>query len=940
MVVDEQVVNLINSFPSEMTDKEYEEENKQLRRKLKEMNTLLTNIIARQDLSKLVPKKFTFKEKSVEDRLRTYNQEIANNKKILAIKQDEYNKLKERTSKIKDPTCLVNFEEKTQKTLAKIEQIRKEIKQLEYQSHSSGKNLSNMDNDAVPEALVLANERAREAAVYQRKNEKLRADIERFEEQQETQQKRLQEVSSRLEKLEELGKHYNITVEKNPHQQKYEVIAKEVRDYEDGIKILLNRNDKYMENFLEHGLEELREQNEQDKAHLANLDEMIQKQVTALKEMLAKETAEGDRGMKDLFTKLQGSLEERKPTLADEDKSVSEAGVKKGLKKPPLPRHVNEREEMYKDLPLFSPKRENPKLRNKKGSRTRTTGKRSPSPEEREKMMDEINELYQKQKKEQQEKGETEKETKSETKNGVKSTEKMRKPNFKLRPQADEMKKDEEKKPVEEKVIQKEPEQPKPEVVEEKKPFSKPFGFKKGGGSKINYSSNNGSPEEAEKKEEPQKPVETVEKKPEDSKPFLLNKKDEEPLGNKFKDTPDLNYVAGGVSRLNNQSNQLTLPDFGGGKKKEEPTANTGSRFIYGTEVGGGSNGLTLGGGQERKIEKKEELPAEDFGVSRVNRGRVLKKDDNNEGLVLNFGGGAKKDNNQANTSGGLKLNDSFNAEKKDKQIFTLTQKTPADNEIKDPFAKYDDLSNLDFSKKNLGLGGAGIKKPEDDKPLFREKKPELPVEKKEEPKPFTLDLKQQGPKRLFGPDASSQQNQPFTLGGGPQPFTLGGGPQPFSLSQNKQPQFRFGGGDQGNTEIKTIGEASEKKDEGLKFGGGGAGSIWDKKDKDSDGGLKFLGKDKDDGGLKFGGGGGVSIWDKKEQSAGIKEIGLDQPKDFSTLNFGEKKKDKEEGLSFLLDKPNNADKKETDLKLGEDTKKPRRMKMGDRNEVIINVID
>mgnify|MGYP000849732396 FL=1 len=696
------------------TDREFEEENKQLRKQLRDMNNLLNGILLRQDITKLVPKRLAFKDKSVEDRVRTYNQEIQNNKKIMKTKNEEYQILKLRIEQIKDPKYPIKLKEKIIQTKERIDQIRKENKQLEFECKTAGKSIHKVESAAgIPQSLQTANERAREAALLEDKNEQLAAVVGAFEEQHAEQLKTIEQLNFKISKLEELAKYYQVPIDKNPLREKYYKLSKEIKEYEEGIQTMLKRNDKIMQNFFENELEGLQYNLDRDKEYLANVEDMIQKQVVALKELLARESL-ADHSMKELFGKVQSALDENKLKKEEEEAKAQKEAKKEQqkAKRPPMGKYMSERDELYKDLPLFSPHRDSQKkFAIRKVGKVRAGAKKQNHGEKEIQKISEEDENLQTQ-------------PESEVKQPV--GERNNKERLVLN---HEPKKEE---PVGKKT----------EVNEEKKPFGKPFGVKKYTNKSGNESTGTDSYGKAE---------DEWNKNTKETSSFKTGKLAE-------KSESDLNYVHGEGLKLSGDGNQsLQLLD----------SNNTKELTLDGSQKNENKE-LKLNGVQDSI---HEELPTEDFGIggSRLNRHRTLKKDNKNDS-ELNLNGGLQL-NGGYKANEGLKLNDGFTSSKAENKDFKLGQKSGADEDgIRDPFAKYDDLSNLDFSKKkNIALHeDEGEKRFTDKKEgLFGEKKESVFGDKKEtlfsyknsEPKPFTLETKQPQFKLGNGGDSSLQNN-------------------------------------------------------------------------------------------------------------------------------------------------------------------------------------
>jgi len=90
---------------------------------------------------------------------------------------------------------------------------------------------------------------------------------------------------------------------------------------------------------------------------------MIHTQVTAIRDLIAKESPNVDRSVRELFGKFQVPLENYKPSHAEANRPMSENELQLELesKRTPMIKGIADRDEIYKDLPLFTPKREDNK---------------------------------------------------------------------------------------------------------------------------------------------------------------------------------------------------------------------------------------------------------------------------------------------------------------------------------------------------------------------------------------------------------------------------------------------------------------------------------------------------------------------------------------------------------------------------------------------------
>ena len=117
-----------------------------------------------------------FKDKSEEQQIPTLIHEIENNEQILSLKTIEYKKLKERLDLIKQPSYMLDIEERIEETNKKIDATRKAISKLTLSTLAGGKDLNIIEqSDGIPPDMKNANEKNQEIEILKRKVEKLRA---------------------------------------------------------------------------------------------------------------------------------------------------------------------------------------------------------------------------------------------------------------------------------------------------------------------------------------------------------------------------------------------------------------------------------------------------------------------------------------------------------------------------------------------------------------------------------------------------------------------------------------------------------------------------------------------------------------------------------------------------------------------------------------------
>jgi len=332
----EQFKQLIESDSSSKPIKEVELENNKLREFLKDLNEKLTKLV--KDSKPSNPKKIVeFKYKSEEEQLKTINQEIENNKKIIELKAAEYKKLKERLEVIKDPEYLYQIEEKIEETMKKAEEIKRGNQKLITATLASGKNLNNIENvDGMPQNIKEANEKTKDLYLLKRKLEKLQERNREFA-------KEKQEKSS---KIQELTQEYNDLLSSNcltPEdksgsalQHKYRSLQNQYKNLQETLKLIEKKNEKHVVANIKREIDSIELAILRDKELISKLDEMIEKQSIELKDIIDKEGLHSDKAMHDVFTKIKSSLSvpKQKETIEEPkskiiSRNLSRASLKK-----------------------------------------------------------------------------------------------------------------------------------------------------------------------------------------------------------------------------------------------------------------------------------------------------------------------------------------------------------------------------------------------------------------------------------------------------------------------------------------------------------------------------------------------------------------------------------------------------------------------------------
>ena len=639
---------MLEAEPNFQNAKEIEKENEKIREYLKELNSELSKVVEHTSIANLAPKKHVeFKYKSLEEKHKIISRELNNNEKILETTYEEYQKLKNRLNTIKSPEYVIDLEEKIAETQKKIEQIKRTNLKLNLQSVASGKDLHDIENDGMPATIKEANDKATELAILKRKIEKLIEKNEKLELEREKKTEDYERVKEKYEKLTAIAEALKLGNDNSKRIERYNTLKKQVDIMEEAVKNTENKNQKYMDNYLFRELEELMIAQERDREHIKKLEEMIEQQKQALKEIIEKEGLKdkNDKLTREVVRKIELSLEAANTNLPSDVSIIGLNSAKnKDAKKPSKPPLAKDaKKDIYEGLPLFSPsklKKEEAPQKKILIRKTELFAERK-SPKHGEKEYRESSPSVEKR----------------ENKFGFKSEKRTEKEDTSVGKLTSRKTPDQKERPREV-----EQEKPKEEV---NPAFSKPNLFKKPFGRKADHS------EESSMKLDENKKPEITQNNPKEQV-F-------DPIGNK-------------------KQEPLTLPDTFG-KKPTEPQNNEPLRLSEefqpkkrndGLGLNNNTNNqpLQLSGNQKLSDNYKltTDIPVDESiqlgGVSRLNKGR--RRQDNN----------TSNNDDLFNASTSLKLSDN-NVNN------TINQNKGKD--IIDPFAKFDNLDNLDFSNKRIG---------------------------------------------------------------------------------------------------------------------------------------------------------------------------------------------------------------------------------------------
>ena len=347
--------------------KELEVENNRLRDSLKELNEQLTKIVERSRLSNLAPKKVEFKNKNVEDRLRTTLKEIENNQKILEFTATEYTTLKTRLDQIKNPEYILDLDEKIDETYSKIESTKKANKGLYLVNGNVGKDLDEIDKaDGVAPMIQEANEKAKELAVLKKKLQKLQEGNKAFEEEDSSKSSKYEQLQRKYRKTQAEAERYNVKFEDEKLIIQYTNLKAQVKSLEDHLKFTSNKNEKYLKNQVERAIEDLYVANMKENENIERLDAMIEEQKDVLREMVEQEEHRTDKATREVIGKIKASLDGNPlsidPSLKINEISKTQTKSAHNLQSKQPATTLKNNKEKYTDLPVFDVSKGNIKV--------------------------------------------------------------------------------------------------------------------------------------------------------------------------------------------------------------------------------------------------------------------------------------------------------------------------------------------------------------------------------------------------------------------------------------------------------------------------------------------------------------------------------------------------------------------------------------------------
>lgn len=360
--IDDRFRDILESDIHGKSLKELENENNKIRENMKDLNEQLTKIIERSKVSNFAPKKVEFREKNIDDKIRTTLKEIENNQKILELTATEYTSTRERLEQIKDPGYILDLEEKIQKAKTDTETTRKTNKALGLVNGNVGRDLDGIDKaDGVAPMIQEANDKARELAVMQRKLKKLKDMNSKFDEENDTKSSKFEKVKDEYKKLQSEADRYNIKLEDNKLAVQYANLQNQVKNLEGVVKLAANKNEKFLKSQIERAIEELILSNMKQNENIERLDTMIEEQKEVLKKMIEKEEQKNDKSVKDIIAKIKNSLDQpatidEEPESAQRNQTKSETNL---ISKPPTKRS---KKDIYSDLPLYKANDKNVKV--------------------------------------------------------------------------------------------------------------------------------------------------------------------------------------------------------------------------------------------------------------------------------------------------------------------------------------------------------------------------------------------------------------------------------------------------------------------------------------------------------------------------------------------------------------------------------------------------
>lgn len=352
-----------------MNAKDIETENMLLRNALKDMNENLQQRVERVKQSEFIPKRPEFKDKNIDEQMRTLLKELENNEKLLAINEEEYKRLDSKVQQVSDPNYYYDLDKNVRDIYKQIEEMRRDNKKLYITSSATGKNLDRIENiTGIPVIMEEALAKEKEIVIIKHKVEDLKAKNEIFKEEKHQKLLKNKKLTEQVKQLSQ-GNYVDDEAERLAIQ--YKSLQRKLKTAEEDLKLTKNKQKKFMETQKGRELEELFSRHLKDRELFETLDNMIAEQVGVMREMVKNQSGSRNKVIEEIINNLTINLDKEEGARERTAQSFEESkhGVDKTYKsmspskgKFSSTQGLGIKGQMYDGLPLFSPETTKSKL--------------------------------------------------------------------------------------------------------------------------------------------------------------------------------------------------------------------------------------------------------------------------------------------------------------------------------------------------------------------------------------------------------------------------------------------------------------------------------------------------------------------------------------------------------------------------------------------------
>lgn len=375
-IKDESYKSLIESDVTEMNAKDVETENMLLRNALKDMNENLQQRVERVKQSDFIPKRPEFKNKDVDEQMRTLLKELENNAKLLAINEEEYRRLDSKVQQVSDPNYYYDLDKNVRDIYRQVEEVRRDNKKLYITSSATGKNLDRIENiTGIPVIMEEALDKEKEIIILKHKVTDLKAKNEIFKEEK---HQKVIKNKKLTEQIKQLNQGHYVDDEAERLEIQYKYLQRKLKAAEEDVKLTKNKQKKFMDTQKGRELEEIFSQHLKDRELFETLDNMIAEQVGVMREMVKNQSGSRNRVIEDIISNLTINLDREAGARERTAQSFEESknGVDKTYKsmspskgKFSSTQGLGIKGQIYEGLPLFSPETTKSKLIKTQGNK-------------------------------------------------------------------------------------------------------------------------------------------------------------------------------------------------------------------------------------------------------------------------------------------------------------------------------------------------------------------------------------------------------------------------------------------------------------------------------------------------------------------------------------------------------------------------------------------